>query len=343
MTSLQRIIATGVAAATFALTIETVSAQPAGERVIRVAVSTAADHPLTVGAQKFAELIEAKSGGKLKARVFPGAALGSDVQVIGSLQGGVIEATVITTGLLTSMAKEYSLLILPGLFRDVREADAVLDGPFGTKLRDKLQERQLVGLTYMEHGFKNVTNSKRPITKWEDIEGLKLRVTQTPTLVDTFSRLGANPVPMAFNELYSALEQRAVDGIETTLATFNSAKLEEVQKYILMTQHIYDPLMLIYSKPLWDKLSADERKLLSDAATEAAKFQRQQTRDQESKLLATLRQKGVVINDMTQQEKARMRERLQPVIDKHMQLVGEAASREFVAEIEKARSAIAGK
>lgn len=313
-------------------------AQGGGSKPLRIAVSTSAEHPLTVGARRFAELVQQKSGGRMKAQVFDGATLGSDLQVIGSLRGGVVDATIVTAGLLTSQAKEYNLFILPGVLHDAREADAVLDGPFGRKVLESLQAHGLVGLAHMEHGFKHVTNSRRGIHRWEDIEGLKLRVTQTPSLIDVFKRLGANPTPMAFGEVYNALEQRAIDGMETTLATFETTKLYEVQKHIALTGHIYDPLVLLFSKPSWDRLSADERKVLNESAIEAARHERTFTREKEARLLAELKERGTVITAISPQEKARMREQLRPVVDKYAQAVGEAASREFFAEIAKVRA-----
>ncbi len=306
-------------------------------RTLRIAVSTAADHPLTVGAQKFGDLVGDKSAGKIKARVYPGAVLGNDVQVIGSLQGGTIDATIVTSGLLTSLAKEYNLFVLPGVLHDAREADALLDGPFGRKVRESLEAHKLVALAHMEHGFKHIANNKRVVSKWEDVDGIKIRVTQTPTLIDTFARLGANPVPMPFNEVYTALEQGAIDGMETTLATFDSGKFNEVQKNLTLTAHIYDPLVLLVSKTTWDKLSAEERKIFTDSATEATAFQRRFNREKEAKLLGELKQRGVAVTEMGAGEKARMRDRLKVVVEKYSQSVGEATAREFNAELEKIR------
>lgn len=313
------------------------------DRPIKIAISTAPDHPITIGGNKFAELIGQKSNGKLKARVYSGATLGSDVQVISSLQGGTVEAAVVTVGLLTSMVKEYNLLILPGVFHNVQEADVVLDGAYGTKLRDKLVEHRLIGLTYLEHGFKNISNSKHPIAKWEDVQGLKIRVSQTPSLVDAFTAIGANPVPMSFGEMYPALEQKAIDGMESTLVTFSSGKFNEVQKYMSLTQHIYDPLVLLFSKPVWDKMSEDQRKAVMDAAVAARGVQRQVTREREAQVVGELKSKGVAVTSMTDAEKNRMRDRFKPVVDKYRKEVGAAASDEFFAEVQKARTEVAAR
>lgn len=337
MISISKLALTSVLGIAVTILSSTVQAQSSPPRTLRIAVNTAADHPLTVGAQKFADLVNEKSGGKLKARVFTSGSLGNDVQVIGSVQGGIIDAGVPTVGLLTSLAKEYNLFLLPGAFRDAREADAMLDGAFAQKVKDSLLQHKLVVLAHMEHGFKHVTNNKRPITRWEDIGGLKIRVAQTPVLLETFRALGANPTPMAFAEVYTAAEQGAIDGLENTLVTIESAKFYEVQKNVTLTAHMYDMLVLVFSKPTWDKLSAEERKVLTDSADEARLFQRKFNRELEQKTLATLRTHNVKVVEMSDAERARMQERLKPVAAKFSQLVGEDAVREFDAELSKVR------
>lgn len=317
-------------------------AQAGYDKPIKISIAVSNSHPMATGVNRFAEIIEAKSGGQMKAKVYPGGSLGNDVQVISSLQGGTVEATLVTVGLLSGMVKEYSLLTLPGVFHTTREADQVLDGPFGQKLSSKLADHRLVGLSYMEHGFKNIMNNKRPITKWEDASGLKIRVTQTPSLVDLFSAIGANPVPMAFGELYGALEQGAVDGMENSLVTFESGKFSEVQKYIGMTQHVYDPLILLLSRSVWDRMSPAQRRIVSEAAVEASKVQRQATRESEAKLISALRAKGLVISELSPSELSRLRARMAPIADKYKALASEETVKELNAELAKAR-AVAGR
>ena len=136
----------------------------------------------------------------------------------------------------------------------------------------------LVGLAYWELGFRNVTNSKRPLAKLEDFSGLKLRVLQSPLFIDTFTALGANPVPMPFPEVYTALEQKVVDGQENPITVIVDSKFQEVQKYLSLTRHIYNPQAVIMSKKSWDKLNAAEQKIIQDAAREATAYQRQVSR-----------------------------------------------------------------
>jgi tripartite ATP-independent transporter DctP family solute receptor len=292
-----------------------------------------------MGAKKLAELMSAKSDGRIKAKLFPSATLGGDAQVISSLQGGTIDITVVSTGLLSTMNKDFAVYYLPMVFNDAKEADAVVDSPLGQKLLDKLPEKGLVGLAYWEHGFRNVTNSKRPITKWEDFQGLKFRVIQIPIFVDIYTALGANAVPMPFPELYTALEQKAVDGQETALPTIATANFAEVQKFLSTTRIVYDPLVVLISKKTWDRMSPQDQKIVADAAREATAYERKLNREREAAMLKESPAKGMAVNDVTQVERERMRERLKPVTEKYAKQVDPVLLAEFMSEVTKARSA----
>ncbi|HJW57755.1 MAG TPA: DctP family TRAP transporter solute-binding subunit, partial [Burkholderiaceae bacterium] len=217
------------------------------------------------GVARFVELVAKKSNGNIKIKPFYNAALGNDVQVTSALQGGTIEFTVPQTTTLTGMVKEYEILDYPFLFDTEKEAETVLDGPVGKKLLDKLPEKGLVGLGYWENGFFNFTNSKRPIAKLEDFQGLKLRSIQAKISQETVKALGANPVPLAVPELYTALETKTVDGQGTPTAVIAALKLNEVQKYLSQTRHAYGAFIPLVSKKFWDKLSEADRKILTDA------------------------------------------------------------------------------
>jgi tripartite ATP-independent transporter DctP family solute receptor len=180
-------------------------------------------------------------------------------------------------------------LDLPFLFGNGREADAIVDGPIGKQLRDKLTDKGLIGLGYWELGFRSLTNSRHPVAKLQDFKGLKIRVVQSPIYIDLFNTLGANAVPRPFPELYSALEQRAVDGQENPLKSIELSKFHEVQPHLSLTRHIYSPLSVLIGKKTWDKLSADEQKLIQDALTESQAYQRQFARAEDDKALAMLK------------------------------------------------------
>jgi tripartite ATP-independent transporter DctP family solute receptor len=241
------------------------------------------------------------------------------------------------SGVLVGLAKEFVLYDLPFLFDSPQEADAALDGPLGQKLLDKLPEKGLVGLSYWEHGFRSLTNNRRPVAKWEDIQGMKIRVIQAPLYLDAFNAFGANAVPMPLPELYTALETGTVDGQENPLVSIESSKFHEVQKYLSTTRHVYNPLLVLYSKRMWDRLNDDERKLLMEAAEEVKPYQRQVSRDMDAKVLETLKAQGMTVTEISEEERARMAEKLKPVTEKYAREAGQDLVNELYAEIEEVR------
>jgi TRAP-type transport system periplasmic protein len=307
------------------------------DRTLRFAFQNAQEHPQGQGAKKFADIVEQKSGGKIKVRLFPSGQLGGDLQTVSALQGGTIDLTVLNAGLLVGQVKEFGLFDLPFLFESGKEADAVVDGPFGRKLADLLPAKNLMSLGYWELGFRNLTNSRRPVTKLEEIQGLKVRVVQSPLYIDLFNTLGANAVPLPFPELYTALEQKTVDGQENPVTLINTSKFYEVQKHLTLTRHTYNPQIVIFSKRVWDRLDAEEKKLIEDAAQEARTFQREFSREQETKALEVVKAAGMQVVELPAAEVTRIREKVQPVIKKFSEGVNEATVKELYAEIEKAR------
>jgi TRAP-type transport system periplasmic protein len=313
-------------------------AQNIKDQTLKFAFVNAQDHPHGLGAQKFADLVSEKSGGKLKIRLYANGTLGGEVALVSSLQGGTVDMMLTSPGLLASHDKEFMIFDFPFLFDDYKEVDAVLDGAVGKKLLDKLPEKGLIGLGYWDHGFRVLTNSRRPVAKAEDIQGLKIRVQQIPIFIDMFGTLGANPVAMPFLELYTALETRTVDGQENPFVSIDVAKFYEVQKYASTTRHVYTPLVVLVSKKSWDKLSTDERKILVDAAKEATVYQRRVSRDMDAKAVETVKSKGMTVTEITPEERARMREKLKAVTAKYEKEAGEALVKEMYVEIQKVRA-----
>ena len=307
------------------------------ERTLRFSFVQPADSHMGYGVQKFADLVSKKSGKKMTVKLFPNGTLGGDLQTVSALQGGVLDLTTLPPGLLVGLSKEFGAFDLPFLFNDFKEADAVLDGPIGKKFMEKLPSG-LVGLSYWDHGFRNVSNSKRPIAKVEDMQGLKLRVVQAPLMIDMFKALGTNAVPLPFTELYTAMETKAVDGQDNPIVAFETNKFYEVQKYISTTRHVYNPLIVLLSQKSWEKLSPDERKILVEAANETRAEQRTVSRDMEGKALAKAKSQGTVVTEVSTEERARMREKVQPVTEQYTKQIGEALVKEFYSEIDKVRS-----
>jgi tripartite ATP-independent transporter DctP family solute receptor len=291
-------------------------AQDIQERTIRFGHLNNTDHPTSAGVKKFAEIVAAKSGGKMKVQEYASSQLGNELQQQSALQGGVQEMLVASTTSLAGIVKEFGLFDFPFLFSNAHQADAMVDGPLGKMLSAKLADKGVVVLGFFDLGFRNVTNSKRPITKAEDLEGLKLRVIPNPVFLETFKTFKANPIPMPFAELYGALESKAVDGQENPYSVILSSKFYEVNKYVSGTNHVYATNPIQISKRFWDKLSPAEQKLLQDAATEAQNYQRVVSREAAGKAVTELKAKGMLYNDIAPAELARMRAEVKPVHDK---------------------------
>jgi tripartite ATP-independent transporter DctP family solute receptor len=310
----------------------------AQEAIVKAKLGTSLPdaHPQTLGARKFAELAEKKSAGRIRITVYSGGGLGSDQQMQSALRGGTQEFTVPSTATLANIVKEFGVIGLPFAFASEKQADAVLDGPFGQSLLARLPEKGLVGLAFWENGFRNLTNSRRPVKTVDDIAGLKVRTMQNPLYIDLFNGLGANAVPMAVTELFPALEQRAVDAQENPYTVIHAQKFYDVQKYVSTTAHAYDALVLIASKKFWDGLKPADQATLRAAAVEATAFERQTSRELNGRLRAELVKLGMQVDDVSDAERQRMRDKLQPVIAKHAAAVGEDIAREFYAAIAKA-------
>jgi tripartite ATP-independent transporter DctP family solute receptor len=319
-----------------ALAIAACGVAAAQERTFKFALQNPKGHPLEVGATKFAELVAAKSGGKLKVNVFAGGTLGGDAQNVSALQGGTIEFVMLNSGILSQQVKDFEVFDFPFMFANGKEADAVVDGPFGQKLHAKLADKGIIGLAYTELGFRNLTNSKRAITTVEDVAGLKLRVIPNAINVDWVKALGANPTPMAFPEVYAGLEQKAIDGQENPLSVIVANKFFEVQKYLTLTNHQYNPQSIIFSKKVWDTLTPADQKVLQESAAEAAKFQRQVNRDKAAGDLAELKKAGMTVSEFSPAEQAKLRAKLEPVIAKHGAAIA-ATVAELQAELAKVR------
>ena len=319
------------------------TAQQAGidtkERIIRVSHVVPKDHPFQVGIDKFAEILAQKTNGRLKMRGYPDGQLGAELQSISAAQGGVLEMALVSTAAAASVVKEFGVFDLPFLFNDYKEVDLLLDGPVGRRLLERLSEKNLVGLCYFENGFRHVTNNRRPITKAEDIKGLKIRTIQNPVFIDIFNTLGANATPMPFTEVFTALESKAIDGQETPYSNIYGNKFYEVSKYISNTGHIYGGAVILVGKKFWDQLSSSDHKLMQDTCNTARDYERNVQRTEDPKLLEQIKAKGGVYTEISGAERARMRDMLKPVYDKYSRTLGEDVVRQTLAELDKHRSA----
>jgi tripartite ATP-independent transporter DctP family solute receptor len=307
------------------------------DRTIKVTNGVNEDHSAGVGVKKMQEVLAARTGGKMKINAFWGGSAGGDLQATQALRAGTQEIVCTSSSPLVGIVKELGVFDLPFLFANEKEADSVLDGPAGAYFTKKLEDAGLIVLAYWENGFRNLTNSKHPVAKAEDFAGVKVRVMQNNIFLDTFKTLGTNAVPMAFGEVFTALETKTIDGQENPFITIETSKFNEVQKYLSITRHAYTPFLVLYSKKLWDQLSPQEQAVLREAAMEGQKVQRAANRSLNEKSLATLKAKGMVVNEVTPAEQVRMFNTVKPVYDRNIPTIGAEAVNVVLDALKKAR------
>ena len=307
------------------------------DRTIKFTNGVNEDHPVGVGVKKMQEVLAAKTGGKMKIAAFWGGAAGGDLPATQALRAGTQEMVCTSSSPLVGIVKELGVFDLPFLFANEKESDAVVDGAIGKKMHALLEPKGIVGLAYWELGYRQITNSKRALNKVEDIEGLKLRVIPNPINVAWVKALGANPTPMPFAEVYGGLEQKAIDGQENPIGVIAANKFWEVQKFMAITNHQYNPQSVLFSKKVWDTLSAAEKKILDDAAHESALVQRKESRAQVAGNLELLKKNGMTVTSFGPAEVAKLREKMKPVIAQFTANVGEPLVNEMNAELAKMR------
>lgn len=244
---------------------------------------------------KFADVVKAKSGGRIEVQVAPSAQLGDDAAMVTALRTGAIDMSANSQGAVANAVPEFAAFGMPFMFSSPAHAFKVLDGPLGKELADKSAEKGMILLGTWDNGIRQMTNGKRPITKVEDMKGLKMRVPPDATLVDIMQALGAEAQQIKFAELYVALQQGVVDGQENPLVNIHSSKLYEVQKHLALTNHQFQMTPFLMSKRTWDKLSEADRKIVQEAAAEATVLQRKLSQEADDKLLAELKAKGVLV------------------------------------------------
>lgn len=290
------------------------------EKIVLKAASTPpADHPYNLGLIEFGKMLKERTNGKFEVETFPAAQLGSEREAIEGIQMGTIDVTVVSTAPLAGFSDAFLVTDLPFIFQSKEHAYKVLDGEIGQGIMNKLEGTGIVGLAFWENGFRNITNSKRPIVHPSDLEGIKIRTMENQIHMDSFKQIGADPTPMAFGELFTALQQKTVDGQENPLPIIATSKFYEVQDYLAMTGHFYAPAPLLVSQSLWDKLSDEEKEIFQQTALDATKIQRQMIADMDAKLLDELKEKGM---EVTTPDKAEWQEAMAPVYEKWQDKIG---------------------
>ncbi len=301
-------LAAVVAAAAFAA----VAAYPAaGQTTLKMNISVGQNSHYGVAIDTFAREIEKRTNGRYTIQNFYAGALGAERESIEGVQLGTLDLTMTSTGPVPNFVPEVAILDIPFLFRDYAHARAVLDGPIGQEMLTKFDAKGIKALAWGENGFRHMTNNKRPVTAPDDLKGLKMRTMENPIHIQAYKQFGILPTPMAFTEVFTALQQGTVDGQENPLSVITAAKFEQVQKYLSLTGHVYSPALILMSKAQWDKLSAADKQAFSEAAKEAVKANRARIDDDEKRAVGDLRAKGMTVIDTL--DKAPFQNALTPV------------------------------
>ncbi len=310
----------------------------AAELVIKAGHPTPETASLHKGFLKFKELIEAKSGGKIAVEIYPNQQVGGDREMIESLQMNNLSITSVSGTNVTSFAKQFSITDLFFVFDTHAKARAVYDSAAGKLLFSYLEPIGIKGVGVMENGFRNFTNSKRPVAKVEDLKGIKMRVAENPVQIAAWKALGASPTPMAWGELFTALQQGTLDGQEATIENIGVMHFDEVQKYLSITRHNYTPFVVLASKDFYDRLSAQQRAWFDESMAEAVLYQRDQAKANEDRQLATLKANGkIAITEFGAAELSEFRARCAEINEKMVkERCGPEIYNAFMAEIEKA-------
>lgn len=263
--------------------------------VIRFAHAGPESDTQHAAALEFKRIVEERSNGAIQVRIFPNNVLGNDQAMIAGVRAGQIDIEMSGSGNFTGLVPEMGVIDIPFMFSGPAHAHRVMDGDVGRYLLDKLDDRQLKGLAFWEVGFRSITNSRGPVRTPDDVRGLKIRTTPNPSHIAAFRLLGANPVPMALAELYTALEMGAVDAQEHPIGITWSAKLYEVQQYLTLSRHAYTPLVVVMNKARFESLSAEHREIILEAARAGSAHHRTLNAEGEAAIIAAMREAGLDI------------------------------------------------
>jgi TRAP-type transport system periplasmic protein len=334
----RRLFARSLAVATAAvLTFGSAAAQDV--KRAKLGHSFADSHPRAVAMKQFAAAVDKATGGKVVVEVYGSAQLGSEDKMLIATQSGTQDLYMGSLAPISARKKEMQIFDVPFVFGSDAEAAYVLDGAVGRKMLDGLDDMSLRGLVWAGGAFRNMSNSKRPLATMADMKGLKVRVMQSPMALASFNAMGMNAVPMAFTEVYPALETKALDGYEHPVVDMHANKMYEVQKYLTITNHVYTPVALVASKKWWSSLTPEQQQSVQKAAEETRAFQRQAELKQAGEVVGELKARGMSVSEMSPTELDKIRVAVQPVVDKNAEAIGPEFVQSFYGELKKFRAA----
>ncbi|WP_374446713.1 TRAP transporter substrate-binding protein [Stella sp.] len=288
--------------------------------------------PYGIAANLFKQKVEALVPGKVQVNLFPNRQIGDEKELLEGMRFGTVDMGVITNAVVANLETGFQVNDLPFLYADEAQAHRVLDGPVGQELKDRLAKKGVIALGFMEGGFRNMINNKRPVVSPDDVKGVKYRVMQNPVFIDMFSSLGGNAVPMAWAEVFTAVQQGAIDGLEIPVAVIDATKYYEITKYLSLTNHTYSMIALLVSKRSFDKLPKDVQEAVRKAGAEATVEQRRIVGAQSQKIIADLGQKGMQVNKIG--NPAQFRQSVKPVYEKFRPSIGSDLLDKVVAAVQ---------
>lgn len=298
----------------------------AADLVIKIGTVVSGDHPENVGAREIERLVEERSNGAIDVRVFTDSQLGNQREMVEQLRSGTLEITWVTTGFFGSWVPEMGALEIGYLFKDRAHSFRAFDGPLGEEVATRVEEHGVELLGYFEAGMRHLTNSKKPVAGPDDLAGLKIRTPKSTYHLKTLEMMGANATPMAFNELYTAMEQGVVDGQENPLSNIYNAKFSEVNDYLSLTGHLHLTHMVLYSAELWKELTPEQQEIIRSSVLDAAKVERAKVASDDASLLEELKKEGMQV---TEPDREAFAATVAPLRDQAIEEFGDTAVKWF--------------
>jgi tripartite ATP-independent transporter DctP family solute receptor len=308
-----------------------------GPVILKISNGLNESHPTYLAGKEFERILESKLPGKYDVQVYANAQLGDDVRATEGVRMGTLEMVATSASPLTGLVPEFNIFDLPFIITSEKAADAVYDGPVGAKLAALLEPKGLKLLAYYENGFRQLTNSVHEVKSPADLKGLKIRTMQNPIHLAAWKALGANPTPMPFSEVFTAMQQKTIDGQENPIPTIYLSKFYEVQKFVTLSGHVYGPHILLINKKLFDSFPAAHQKIILEAAQESAKWQRATNRKMNADQVEELKKAGMTVTTLTPEQVKAFQDATKPVYDEWIPKIGPEMVAEFQAAVASAK------
>ena len=302
--------------------------------VLKIGHATAIDHFGHTSFERFQELVETNSDGQIQVEIYPASELGGEREMLEMLLMGELTMMAPASAILDAATKYMAVWDLPYLFTDFETAHRVLDGEVGQYVLDSMADKGLVGIAYWENGFRHLTNSVRPVTTVADMARLNMRTLENPMQIKAWSLTGANAAPLAFNAVYDALKTKQFDAQETPLTLMYSMKFHEVQNHLTLTGHTYSPWPVVVNKSFYDQLSPDLQQVVTNAVLEVRDYNRQLSKEDEQKALQQLKQAGLAVVELPEEEKLKFKEAMSGLYDDVKAEVGEEFYNKLMEAVE---------